>query len=65
MSDTILPSGENLRRAVKWISERRQDDPPLPMAKLLDEAALRYDLSPVDQEWLVKTFASGSEGGDA
>lgn len=62
MSDTILPSGENLRRAVKWISERRQDDPPPPMTKLLDEAALRYDLSPVDQEWLVKTFSTPGEG---
>ena len=58
MSDTVLPSGENLRRAVQWISARRQDEPPAPMTALLDEAALRFDLSPVDQEWLTKTFTS-------
>jgi len=50
------PPGENLRRAVKWISDERQARPDAKLAKLLDEAGLRFDLSPAEQEWLATTF---------
>lgn len=53
---TIVPSGENLRRAVKWISEQREERPAEKLTKLVDEAALRFDLSPADQEFLIQTF---------
>ncbi len=57
MAETILPSGELLRRAVAWLSEQRQERPDVPLSKLVDEAALKFDLSPLDQEWLARTFA--------
>lgn len=53
-----LPKGEKLRRAVQWISEERQARPDEKLAKLVDEAALRFDLSPADEEYLLRTFAS-------
>ncbi len=52
----ILPQGENIRRAVKWISEERQSDPARPIAKLIDEASVRFNLSPADGEFLHKFF---------
>ncbi len=55
---TIIPPGEILRRAVKWISEQRQERPEEPITKLVDEAALRFDLSPKDQEFLIHTFTA-------
>ena len=55
---TIKPTGENLRRAVKWISEQRQERPDEKLSKLVDEAALRFDLSPADQEFLLQTFTA-------
>lgn len=55
---TIVPTGENLRRAVKWISEQRQERPDEKLSKLVDEAALRFDLSPADQEFLIQTFTA-------
>ena len=50
------PSGESLRKAVKWISDERQARPDAPLVKLVDEAALRFDLSPLDQQWLIETL---------
>lgn len=54
---TIMPEGENLRKAIKWISDMRQEQKqPVPLATLVDEAALKFDLSPVDQEFLFNFF---------
>lgn len=55
---TVIPPGENLRRAVKWISEQRQERPDEKLAKLVDEAALKFDLSPKDQEFLISALRS-------
>jgi hypothetical protein len=52
----FLPEGDDLRRALKWLSERRQEDPAAPRGKLIDEAALRFDLSPVDVEFLLSSW---------
>jgi hypothetical protein len=52
----VNPPGESLRQAVKWISDQRQARPDANLAKLLDEAGLRFDLSPAEQEWLAATF---------
>jgi hypothetical protein len=53
---TIMPQGEDLRKAVKWISEERQDSPQKKLAKLVEEASVRFDLSPADGEFLFKFF---------
>jgi hypothetical protein len=53
---TIMPQGEDLRKAVKWISEERQSSPQRKLAKLVEEASIKFDLSPVDGEFLFKFF---------
>ena len=53
---TLQPSGEELRKAVKWISEMRQDEPEKKLSKLIEEACMKFDLSPVDAEFLQKTL---------
>ena len=59
---TILPEGEQLRRAVKWISEKRIDDPGAGLPKLIGEACLKFDLPPKDAESLMRFFTdTGSE----
>ena len=47
------PEGEALRRAMKWLSERRRADPSAPRAGLVNEAAQRFDLTPRDEEFLL------------
>ena len=53
---TIIPQGEDLRKAVKWISEERQGSPEKKLAKLVEEASTKFDLSPMDSEFLFKFF---------
>jgi hypothetical protein len=57
MQHAILPEGEHVRRAVRWISDQRRDEPGQNSLKLVDEASFRFDLSPLEGEWLLHTFA--------
>lgn len=47
-----------LQGAVKWIDDRLQDDPAADRLRLADEAARRFDLSPLDQDFLFRHLAS-------
>ena len=49
---TVQPEGENIRRAVKWISEERKYNPNTTPTQLIEEACLKFDLSPMDAEYL-------------
>jgi len=49
---SIQPDGEDLRKAVKWISEERKYGPEKKPIKLIEEACLKFDLSPKDAESL-------------
>ncbi len=53
---TVMPQGEDLRKAVQWISEERQTGPARKLAKLVEEASVKFDLSPADAEFLFKFF---------
>jgi hypothetical protein len=54
-----MPEGENLRRAVKWISEGLQGQQEKKLLQLVDEAVFRFDLSPKDAEYLINFFRLG------
>jgi hypothetical protein len=56
----IAPEGENVRKAVKWISDKRQYEPEDcgPIAAMIEQAAKRFDLSPKDEEFLIRFFCS-------
>jgi hypothetical protein len=47
----LQPKGEQLRKAVRWLSEQRRYT-----ADAIDEAARRYDLSPADEAFLLEHF---------
>jgi hypothetical protein len=51
---TVQPEGEDLRKAVKWISEERKFGPDRKPAKLIEEACFKFNLSPMDAEYLAK-----------
>jgi len=55
----LTAQGENVRKAVKWISEKRQYEPEAcgPLAKLVEQASQKFDLSPKDQDFLFRFFA--------
>ena len=58
-----LPEGEDLRRAVKWISAKRQEEPSEPLYRLVHEAVFKFDLSPKDGEFLMNFFRGGATEG--
>jgi len=51
---SILPEGEQLRRAVKWISDVRRENPGASLPKLIGDACLKFDLPPKDAETLMR-----------
>ena len=61
MSD-LQPEGENVRRAVRWISEELARDPDQKLVTLLDHAMRRFDLSPIQSERLVVFYRTRRTG---
>jgi hypothetical protein len=53
---TIIPEGERVRQAVKFISAERMEDDKKPIQKLIQEASLRFNLSPKEEEELVNFY---------
>ncbi|WP_418764762.1 hypothetical protein [Mailhella sp.] len=51
---TVIQHEELLRRALRYIAERRRDCPDMGAAELLDSAGARFNLSPLDQQALEK-----------
>lgn len=51
---SILPEGENLRKAIKWIAEERLSTPEKNLAALINDASKRFDLSPGDSDFLCR-----------
>lgn len=54
---SIYPKGEHLRKAVKWISEKRQDNTLAQNKKddkkLIEEACVMFNLSPKEARFLI------------
>lgn len=51
---TIMPEGEDLRRAVNWISELRVSESDLSDQELIQKASLKFNLSPLKTDYLMR-----------
>ena len=51
-----------IKQAVAWIDDRLHDEPGADRLRLVDEAARRFDLSPLDTEFLLRHLASKKTG---
>jgi hypothetical protein len=49
---TVQPDSENIRKAAKWVIEERKYNPNQSLGKLIEEAGSKYDLSPLETEFL-------------
>ena len=57
-----MAAGESpIKQAVKWMDDQLQDRPGADRMKLVDEASRRFDLSPLDADFLVRHLAQRSE----
>ena len=57
----LLPEGEDLRRAIKWVSGNLQENPDQPVQPLVREAIFKFDLSPRDAEFLIGFYRQRKE----
>jgi hypothetical protein len=55
---SIQPEGEQLRNAVKWISEQRQEGRG-DAKQLVADAALKFNLSPKEADYLQRFTKEG------
>jgi hypothetical protein len=46
-----------IKQAVQWIDDQLVDQPSADRMKLVDEASRRYDLSPLDTDFLFRHLA--------
>ena len=53
---TIQPEGEQLRKAVKRIAEEQKAGSTKTRRQLMDEACLMFNLTPMEAEYLSKSF---------
>jgi len=53
---TIMPDSDDVKRAIKWISQSLEEKPDQPVGKLVEQAVFKFDLSPVDSEFLLGFF---------
>jgi len=51
---SIQPEGEDLRKAVKWVSTERKFDKDKEVKILVQEACFKFNLSPKDASFLKK-----------
>ncbi len=55
-SGELQPKGETLRQALRWLDDRARDDPRLDRARAVGEAALRFDLTPLEADFLLREW---------
>ncbi len=53
---TLMPKGEKLRKAVKWISEMLQENPQKTPRDMIPLASEKFNLSPKEENFLVSFY---------
>lgn len=61
MDEGLMPKGEALRKAVRWLSDRRREEPSSRMIQLIGEASARFDLSPLEEQFLLDHLLRAEE----
>ena len=54
---SIQPEGEDIRKAIKWISDEKKYNPGQSLKQLVETASLKFDLSPLDANYLLRFYS--------
>jgi len=52
----VMPEGEAIRKAVKWVSTESQENPEKSIQEVVNAAIARFDLSPKDADFLLEFY---------
>jgi hypothetical protein len=58
-AENILPSGDKIRKAVRWISDMVREHPDKARDLIVKEAEIRFDLTPKECSYLDKELDKG------
>jgi hypothetical protein len=58
----LMPEGEEIQKAIKWVSENLEEKREQSLQKLVEKAVFKFDLSPVDAEFLASFFKNRKSG---
>jgi len=53
---TIVPERDEIKKAIKWVSETLEQNPDNPAHTVIEKAVFEFDLSPLDAEFLMRFF---------
>ncbi len=53
---TVMPEGENIQKAIKWVSANLEENSNQPINMVIEKAVFKFDLSPKDTEFLMGFF---------
>ena len=51
-----------IKQAISWIDDQLREKPGADRAKLVDEASRRFDLTPLDEDFLFRHLAERPKG---
>jgi len=51
-----------IKQAIKWIDEQLRDNPGADRTRLVDDASRRFDLTPLDADFLWRHLAERRKG---
>lgn len=54
---SIQPAGDKIRNAVKWIGQEKNANPQKPKTALISEAGIKFNLSPLEMEFLTRQLS--------
>ncbi len=54
---SVQPEGEELRKATKWISDQLRYESNVSLTKAIEQASVKFDLTPKDAEFLMRFFS--------
>ena len=61
----LTPEGENLRKAVKWISEEQKYSPETHKdSDIINQAAIKFNLSPAETDFLYRFLKEQQKSDD-
>jgi hypothetical protein len=56
-----MAAGESpIKQAIAWLDDQLHDNPKADRVKLVEQASQRFDLSPLDEDFLVRHLAQRS-----
>lgn len=58
----VQSPGDKMKRAIRWLSETVQNCPAKTRRQIIEEAQIRFDLSPAECDFLDKNFTEQPAG---